>query len=223
MTESFDTKWNELYSDGKQLNEHPFTDLVSFFHNAFQGKNSTLQILEVGCGAANNLEFLAKIGHNVYGIDASENVINHAKKKFDEKNLSGNFTVGEFIDLPYEDNFFDLIINRAAICHTDIISANVAMKECHRVLNESGIFYSTFFTNLNTFKANKIDSGYYESFEEGFNDIGALKFYNIFEAKILFEKNNFNITDLYLIEKKDMMNTPTKINSEWIIHSNKIK
>ena len=55
MTESFDTKWNELYSDGKQLNEHPFTDLVSFFHNAFQGKNSTLQILEVGCGAANNL------------------------------------------------------------------------------------------------------------------------------------------------------------------------
>ena len=223
MTKSFDTKWNELYSNGKQLNEHPFTDLVSFFHNTLQENKSTLEILEVGCGAANNLEFLSKIGHNVYGIDASENAINHAKKKFSGKNLSGNFTVGEFIDLPYEDNFFDLIINRAAICHTDIISANVAMKECHRVLKESGIFYSTFFTNLNTFKANKIDSGYYDSFEEGFNDVGALKFYNIFEAKMLFEKNNFNITDLYLIEKTDMINTPTKINSEWIIHSNKIK
>ena len=178
-------------------------------------------MLEVGCGAGNNLEFLAKEGHDVYGIDASKIAIEHAKKKFTEKNLSGNFTIGKFTKIPFEDNFFDIIINRAAICHTDLMNANIAMKECERVIKKSGIFYSTFFTNLNTFKANKINSGYYNKFEEGFQNIGALKFYNIFEVKELSEKNNFKITNLYLTEKKDMIEIPTKINSEWIIHSQK--
>ena len=71
--------------------------------------------------------------------------------KFSKKNLSGNFIVSEFTDLPYEENFFDLIINRAAICHTDIFNANIAMKECNRVIDTNGIFYSTFFSNFNLF------------------------------------------------------------------------
>ena len=223
METSFDRKWNDVYYEGNSLNEYPFTDLVSFFSNNFKEKTSKLNILEVGCGAGNNLEFLAKKGHNVYGIDASENVIEYTKKRFVDKNISGNFTIGDFTDLSYEDNFFDLIINRAAICHTDIVSANTAVKECHRVIKPNGIFYSTFFTNLNTFKANKIDFGFYNSFEEGFRNIGALKFYNIFELTNLFEKNNFKITHLYLIEKKDMISIPIQINSEWILHSIKSK
>ena len=95
--------------------------------------------------------------------------------------------------------------------------------QCNRVIKNTGIFYSTFFTNFNTFKANKIDFGYYDSFEEGFHNIGALKFYNIFEVTKLFEEHNFNIIDIFLTEKIDMKNIPTKINSEWIIHSNKNK
>lgn len=219
MADSFDEKWDEVYNKGKQLNEFPFTDLVSFYYNYFDKNVSNMNILEVGCGAGNNLEFLAKNGHNVYGIDASEIAIKFSKEKFEKKKILGNFTIGEFTELPYEENFFDLIINRAAICHTDIKNANIAMKECNRVIKKSGIFYSTFFTNLNTFKATKVDFGYYESFEEGFQNIGALKFYNIFEVKEIFEKNNFEITNLYLTEKKDMINIPTKVNSEWIIHS----
>jgi len=223
MTESFDTKWDEIYDNGKQLNEFPFTDLVSFYYNEFRGNSSKLNILEVGCGAGNNLGFLAKLGHNVYGVDGSEKAIEFAKKKFCENNISGNFIVNEFTKLPYDKNYFDLIINRAAICHTDITNASIALQECNRVIKNTGIFYSTFFTNFNTFKANKIDFGFYDSFQEGFHNIGALKFYNIFEVTKLFEKNNFNNTNLYLNEKIDMIGIPTKINSEWIIHSKKNK
>lgn len=219
MVESFDNKWDEVYGNGNALNEYPFTDLISFYYNYFKEKTQKLNVLEVGCGAGNNLEFLAKEGHNVFGIDASKVAIEHSKKKFAGKNLVGNFSVGKFTEIPFENDFFDMIINRAAICHTDIVSANLALKECKKVLKKSGIFYSTFFTNLNTFKAKKIDFGYYDNFEEGFQNIGALKFYNVFEIKELFEKNNFKITNLYLTEKKDMINIPTKINSEWIIHS----
>lgn len=223
MTESFDKKWNEVYTNGQQLNEYPFTDLVSFYYNKFKENTSKLNILEVGSGAGNNLEFLAKEGHNVYGIDASEKAIEYSKKKFNAKNISGDFLLGEFTDLPYESDFFDLIINRAAICHTDLMNANIAMKECNRVVKKTGVFYSTFFSSLNTFKANKIDFGFYDSFEEGFRNIGALKFYNIFEIVKIFETNDFDIIDLFLTEKKDMKNIPTKINSEWIIHSIKNK
>ena len=223
MVKSFDTQWDQVYNDGKQLNEFPFSDFVSFYFNKFKDNQSKLNILEVGCGAGNNLEFLAQKGHNVYGIDISEKVIEHTKQKFSKKNLSGHFTVDTFIDLPYEDNFFDLIINRAAICHADMLNANIAMKECNRVLNSNGVFYSTFYSNFNTFKATKIDFGFYDSFEKEFQNVGALKFYNIFEITKLFEKNNFDIKNLYLSDKKDMTEIPVQIHSEWIIHANKNK
>ena len=223
MNDSFDNKWNKIYDNGKQINEFPFSDLISFFYNKFKENSSKLNILEVGCGAGNNLEFIAKLGHNVFGIDASEKIIEYTKNKFKEKNLPGNFSVNKFTELPFDDNYFDLIINRAAICHTDIKNAHNAIEQCNRVIKNTGIFYSTFFTNFNTFKANKIDFGYYDSFEEGFHNIGALKFYNIFEVTKLFEEHNFNIIDIFLTEKIDMKNIPTKINSEWIIHSNKNK
>ena len=221
MVEGFDIKWDEVYQNGKQLNKYPFTDLVAFYYNNFKENTNKLNILEIGCGAGNNLEFLSEEKHNIYGIDASNIAIDHCKRKFAQKNLSADFVVGEFTNLPYENNFFDIIINRAAICHTDIINANIAMKECNRVIKKSGKIYSTFFTNLNTFKANKIDFGYYNSFEVGFKNTGALKFYNVFEIKELFEKNNFEIKNLYLSEKTDMIQIPTKIISEWIIHSMK--
>ena len=82
--------------------------------------------------------------------------------------------------------------------------------------------YSTLFTNFNSFKATKIDEGFYKNFVEGFKNIGQLKFYNSFELKELFEKNNFIITKLFLFEKKDMLSTPTDITSEWILHLTKI-
>lgn len=223
MAKSFDEKWDQIYNAGKQINQFPFSDFISFFYNNFKENSSKLNILEVGCGAGNNLEFLANLGHNVFGIDASEKIIEYTKNKFFEKNLSGNFSKNEFTELPFDDNYFDLIINRAAICHTDLKSANIAIAECNRVINDNGIFYSTFFTNFNTFKANKLDFGFYDTFDDGFQNIGALKFYNIFEITKLFEDHNFKIIDIFLNEKIDMKNIPTKINSEWIIHCNKNK
>ena len=73
------------------------------------------------------------------------------------------------------------------------------------------------------FKGNKLNFGFYDSLEEGFHNVGVLKFYNIFEITKLFEKNNFNIQKIYLSDKKDMTETPIQIHSEWIIHANKNK
>jgi SAM-dependent methyltransferase len=221
MKTSFDSTWNYVYSKGKSLNQFPYNDLVSFFSNNFADNPSKLNILEVGCGAGNNLEFLAKMGHNVYGLDASPVAIEYTKNRFLKQKLAGNFVIGEFVDLPYDDNFFDLIINRASICHTDLKNANIALKECNRVLKSTGLFYSTFFSNLNSFKANKIDYGYYDSFEEGFKNIGTLKFYNVVELMDLFKNNNFKISNLYIVEIKNMLSSPINIHSEWILHSHK--
>ena len=93
MNESFDNKWNKIYDNGNQINEFPFSDLISFYYNNFKENSFKLNILEVGCGAGNNLEFLATLGHNVFGIDASEKIIEYTKKKFHKKNLPGNFSV----------------------------------------------------------------------------------------------------------------------------------
>ncbi len=50
---TFDPIWDEeIYGEGKQLNRYPFDVVVSFIFN----------VLEIGCGAGNNLWFAAREG-----------------------------------------------------------------------------------------------------------------------------------------------------------------
>ena len=63
---------SEVYSKHKQLNRYPYGELVSVFFNSLKYlKTGRLRILELGCGAGNNLWFFSELGHLVYGIDGS--------------------------------------------------------------------------------------------------------------------------------------------------------
>ena len=129
----FDTKWEKIYRNRRQLNKYPFTGVVSFFFKNFKNRKN-LNILEVGCGTGNNLEFLAKLDHNIYGIDASSTAIKYAKKYFQNHKNNSDFKIGSFTNLPYKKNFFDLIINRAAITNVEFNKAILAFKQCKNVL-----------------------------------------------------------------------------------------
>nr|MDC2855936.1 class I SAM-dependent methyltransferase [Ningiella sp. W23] len=107
MSSSFDSIWEDIYSKGNHLNLYPFDAVVSFLFNK-QLRNiprSQQNVIEVGCGAGNNLWFAAREGFNVSGIDASTSAINFAKHRFKQEKLLGNFDVGNFIELPYESCF----------------------------------------------------------------------------------------------------------------------
>src|SRR5512136_2850072 len=96
---TFDRIWeDDIYSKGQQLNRYPFDIAVSFIYRNYPRHKSRhdVRILEVGCGAGNNLWFAAREGFLVAGIDASESAIAYARKRFAEEGLKGTLLVAEF-------------------------------------------------------------------------------------------------------------------------------
>jgi ubiquinone/menaquinone biosynthesis C-methylase UbiE len=76
-------------------------------------KETNTKILDAGCGSGWLSDRFMKIYPQVWGFDISEPLINHAKK-----NVSGlKFQTASLVEpLPYEDNFFDVVIlNMVAI------------------------------------------------------------------------------------------------------------
>ena len=93
------------------------------------------RILEIGCGSGNLLRFIEC--NNIHGLDISKNMIKEAKKSV----LSGNFSVGDAENLPYDDNFFDKVIISEVLYY--LPNLDKAIKEASRVLKKDGLLLIT--------------------------------------------------------------------------------
>jgi len=77
-------------------------------------KNDQIKVLDIGCGSGLMLTSLDKIGET-YGMDMSDEAISFSKEIF-----SGRVEKGALPDqLPYQENFFDLITALDVIEHID--------------------------------------------------------------------------------------------------------
>ncbi len=140
---TFDPIWEEtIYGQGQHLNRYPFDIAVSFVYRYYPRckDRKDVRILEVGCGAGNNLWFAAREGFQVAGIDGSAKAIEYARKRFAEEGLTGDFRLGDFTELPFATDSFDLVIDRCAITCCGLSAAQKATAEAHRVLAENGKF-----------------------------------------------------------------------------------
>lgn len=71
-----------------------------------------------------------------YGIDYNGNMVNTAKKNLARKGIIADLRQGNVESLPYEDNFFDTVINTMAF--TGYPDAQKALSELRRVLKPGG-------------------------------------------------------------------------------------
>jgi SAM-dependent methyltransferase len=135
--------WEAIYHEGKALNRYPFDQVVSFlYRNAPRTKpRSATRILEIGCGAGNNLWFAAREGFRVAGVDGSPSAIEYAQKRLADEGLTGDLQVGDFISLPFNEDTFDFVIDRAALTCSGFISAQKTVAEVRRVLIPGGKFF----------------------------------------------------------------------------------
>lgn len=66
-----------------------------------------MRVLEVGCGTGSNLELYLQDDCEVYGIDMSPSMLKHAETKLGAEVM---LHLGDASNMPYEDDFFDLVI-----------------------------------------------------------------------------------------------------------------
>ncbi len=74
--------------------------------------DKNLNILDVGTGTGFLALLLAEMGHNVTGIDISRRMLEKSRQNADMMNLAVDFMHGDAEKLPFEDEVFDIVVNR---------------------------------------------------------------------------------------------------------------
>lgn len=129
--------WESRYAAGSALNRYPFDQVVSFMFR--HGKPGD-RVLEIGCGAGNNVWFLAREGFVAAGIDISPSAIAAAEARLAADGLEADLRVGDFHQLPWPDDDFDFVVDRSAlVCSNE---QKRALVEIARVLRPHGRFLS---------------------------------------------------------------------------------
>ena len=92
--------------------------------------NDNPRILDIGCGKGYLLYDMLKIIPNaeIYGIDISEYAIKNSKPE-----VKNNLTIGSATNLPWDDNFFDLVISINTLHCLHSYDLFKALKEMERV------------------------------------------------------------------------------------------
>ena len=99
-----------------------------------------MNILDLGCGPGIYAEILAEKGHNVTGVDFSENSIAYAMDQAIKKNLKINYVCKNYLDLD-DENQFDLVI----LIYTDLgvllpAERKTLLEKIFKSLKPSGTF-----------------------------------------------------------------------------------
>lgn len=76
------------------------------------------KVLDAGCGGGRNLIYFLRNGYEVYGIDPNPNAVSAVKQlseTLSHTNSKENFVVSSAESLPFDDNYFDLVISSAVL------------------------------------------------------------------------------------------------------------
>jgi SAM-dependent methyltransferase len=135
-------KWDSAIKKN-HYNIYPSEIVVKFIFNYFK-KNSQKKVLDLGCGAGNNLKLLADHGLDFYGVDSSKLAIKKARSFLKSKKI----ILSNFIDtLNFKDNFFDAIIDRMSLTHNTEENIDKTLINIKKKLKKNGLFLTMFFSN----------------------------------------------------------------------------
>jgi SAM-dependent methyltransferase len=99
-------------------------------------------VLDLGCGAGRAAIGMARLGFEVHGVDQSEEMIEAARQVADEFGVSARFEVGDALEIPYPDDYFDGVV----FAYSGLMGIiprqrrHLALLEIKRVLKSDGRF-----------------------------------------------------------------------------------
>lgn len=127
--DEFANKFSDIHNIGENSNH----DNRKNFYDQLDFVKPGVKLLDLACGDGLDLVYYKKLGAEIYGLDASEELIKIAKERLPKEDLR----VGLFEQIPFDDEYFDIVLSKYAIQTSADI--NPILKEIYRVLKPGGI------------------------------------------------------------------------------------
>ena len=175
-------------------------------------KKKKIRVLDAGCGAGRVRELFKNHNVDYFGIDISEKLVDIAKQTYHEE----NFLVGDITNLPYADNYFDIVVTIATIHHIPTkMLRDKAIEEIYRVTKPGGwvlidtwyfwtkpVFVSMIFKSL--FTKNNLSFGdFYRPWKDSKGGIKTERYFHAWRKRELTASiNNVGFQNISTIKNK---------------------
>mgnify|MGYP005818770715 FL=1 len=123
----------QTYTEAYEEND----DMDSKYLEEFVSRLCGLKVLDMGCGTGGNTRYLVDRGLDVTGIDASEGMLNVAKKMFPEL----KFQKENILYTPFSGQIFDGVVLAYVINHFNPEGLSLLKKEINRLLKHKGVVF----------------------------------------------------------------------------------
>ncbi|WP_107840260.1 class I SAM-dependent methyltransferase [Metasolibacillus meyeri] len=138
---AWDNIWEKIFLE-REWGKYPPEELIRFIAKNFYNSpnRQEIKILEVGCGQGANVWYIAREGFAIYAIDGSPTGVLKTRNRLDNEvnDWKGEIIVGDMLTLPYQDDFFDAVIDIEAVSANNHEDAKRIFKEIFRVLKTGG-------------------------------------------------------------------------------------
>ena len=141
MINSKSWKWEIVDENNAQYWKNPAIESY-YLINRWQQQNKN-KFLDLGCGLGRHSILFAGKGFNTWAFDLSAYAVTRTKEWAKTEELAIKCTVGEILQLPYDDIQFDCILFRNVISHSDTEGVKKILEEIFRVMRPGGECYVT--------------------------------------------------------------------------------
>ena len=158
----YEEEWNKLQLSDKPEETGWRTNVPSLdffdFVKWLKKEKISGKVLDIGCGGGRHTIVLAKEGFEVYGIDFSKSAVKVAQNNARKASVSDKtfFKVGDALNLPYTDDFFNVINDDGCLHHISKDDWKKYLQNVTKVLKKDGILrVKVFSKNCNFYEVNK--------------------------------------------------------------------
>lgn len=147
---SFDEIWEEIHAS-QEWGKYPSEPVIRFVARNYYNKDrESIKILDFGCGARSHTWYLAKENFDTYAFDGSRSAVKKVRNRLEQENLHANLRVSDALELDYETEFFDCVIDNATIYANRYQNIVDMYKKIYEILKTGGKLFSVSFTSGTT-------------------------------------------------------------------------